>query len=168
MSALRRASDMPATIADTAGEAWEHDLDGALASIPDPHPPSELTVASWLIRAAWAHPLWSWYWLGCVSLRDVPGAPPATIYLPGATHEVFVYALQPDKPVYIDDYPKRLEPANFHGQFIEPDDAAAAARMRRTVQDIVAGRLNPDTDARSAWVARFSDSNLRGGTGAQS
>jgi hypothetical protein len=54
-----------------------------------------------------------------------------------------------------------MEPANFHGQFIEPNDAAAAERIVLTVRDVVDGRLSPDTDYLRCWAKRFSDSNVK-------
>ena len=58
--------------------------------------------------------------------------------------------------------PPLLHPANFHGQFVEPNDAAAAARIRATVQDVLDGKLNPDTDYMRHWMHRFSASNIKG------
>lgn len=155
---------LPVTTPDRKGPhglAWKHDL----AAIEQKHlgklrAPAELTVASWVVHAPYAHPVWHSYLIACVSLRNVAGVPPAKINLPGATHEVMVYALNPDHPVTIDDLPHVLQPANFHGQFIEPSDEAAAARVDQTVQDVIDARLSPDTDYARHWIHRFSDSNV--------
>ena len=55
------------------------------------------TVCSWLLTAPRAHPLWAQYTLGAVRLRDdVPGFPPPYRQFIGATHELFVVALNPE------------------------------------------------------------------------
>lgn len=150
------------TLVGTYGSAWEQDIDKCLQLVPeDDRPPRELSVSSWIVRANYAHPIWSHYWIGCVALRNVEGWPPADIYLPGATHEVMVYALNPDHEPEVDGVPRLLHPANFHGQFIEPDDKAAAMRVRAAVNEVIEARLNPDTDNLRGWVRAFSDSNVK-------
>lgn len=149
-----------------AGMAWQYDIDAISAKRRARHPneaqpPRELSIASWLVHAPAAHPAWHSYSIYCISLRDVPGFPPAVIHLPGATHEVMVLALNPDFPMAVDEQPRHLTPSNFHGQFIEPSDEAAAARIRAVVQEVVDGVLSPDTDFRQQWVERFSASNFK-------
>lgn len=166
---LRLAKEAKPELYGYAGMAWLHDTEAAVARLGrDGQPPLELTVASWLIYRPDAHPMWSYYWLGCVSLRDVPNAPPPLILLEGATHEVMLYALNPGVDPALDQAPSFLMPGNFHGQFIESSDDAAALRIRATVQDLVEGRLNPDTDHVSSWKERFSDSNSRRPSGIDS
>jgi hypothetical protein len=124
-------------------------------------PPLELTVASWILRVPGAHPFWAFYWIGCVSLKPMAGVPPAIINLPGATHEILLFALNPEIEPALDAEPAWMEPINFAAQFIEPNDHAAAVRIRATVQDVIDGTLNPDTDARSQWIARFGDNGRK-------
>lgn len=162
MSAPKLTKDTPPTLLGQHGEAWEHDLAGAVArGLTNSEAPLDAQVASWIARAPYAHPFWHSYWISCVNLRDFQGVPPAVITLPGATHEVMVFALDPKHETTVDDFPHRLTPVNFVGQFIEPSDEAAAARIRQTVQDVIDGRLSPDTDFRYEWACRFSGSNLR-------
>lgn len=144
---------------DAHGRAWRLDLATIAAKRPN-GPPPELTVAGWIVHAPWAHPVWHSYLVAAISLRKIDGWPAAKINLDGATHEVLVLALDPDVPLAIDQNPRPLMPANFMGQFIEPDDAAAAARIERTVADICRGALSPDTDFVRHWIHRFSASNL--------
>jgi hypothetical protein len=55
------------------------------------------TVCSWLLTAPAAHPLWTQYALSVVRLRDdAPGFPPPRRQFTGATHELFVVALNPE------------------------------------------------------------------------
>ena len=122
--------------------------------------------AGWLIEAPWAHPLWHSYYLTAMHLRHIEGMGPAHIYLEGATHEVVLFALQPDKSrepfAQGEDTAQLLQPANFIAQWIAKDDDEARDKVFECVNDIVAGKLSPDTDFRSEWIVRFSDSNVRG------
>jgi hypothetical protein len=148
-------NELPDLIGDF-GAAWRHDLQAIARSFAQ----RALTVSSWIVQAPNAHPIWTYYWIGCVSLRDTADTPPARIILAGATHEVMVYAINPDHEPAIDEAPALLTPANFHGQFIAGDDTAAAAHVRETVVEILQGRLSPDSDALREWIRRYSDSNL--------
>lgn len=158
---LKLAKDSKPDLMGPAGKAWRQDVAAALANMKrSDTPAADLTVSSWILHVPKAHPMWEYYWLGCVHLRPHPDGPPPMIFLPHATHEVMVYALNPGIDPALDDGPRLLLPANFHGQFIEPSDADAAARVQATVQEIVDGRLSPDTDFQREWVRRYSDSNL--------
>ncbi len=87
--------------------------------------------------------------------------PPAKIMLPGATHEMFLFALDPDHVPEIDKRLHLLTPANFGGQWIAGSDNAAVEYIKSIVSEVCDGALSPDTDFRSMWVERFSDSNMR-------
>jgi hypothetical protein len=154
-------TDAAPTLAGAHGSAWLIDRDTAMQRLGrQGDPRCSVSLKSWVVQAPWAHPLWSCYAVLCVALRDVPGVPAAKINLPGATHEVLLYALDPDHTPAVDEKPRPLIPVNFAGQFIEPSDEAADARIERAVQDVIDGKLNPDTDFRSQWVERFSASNV--------
>lgn len=158
----------PPTLEGPAGCAWEIDLEAlALRNLPG-FEPNHTTVSSWLVYAPAAHPFWSYYEIAAIHLRDVPGMKPATIMRPGSTHEVMLYALSPE----IAPDPKGflsvgwLKPMNFGGQWtvaVRPNpvdlDNAARSKIRGTVEEILAGVLNPDTDGIRQWIDRFSDSN---------
>ena len=83
------------------------------------------------------------------------------MHLEGATHEVMVYALDPDWSARLDECPRWLTPVNYVGQFVEVSDAAAEARVETAVRDILAGALSPDTDYIQHWIARFGASNVK-------
>lgn len=149
------------TMQGKAGNAWLIDMEACARRrglVGDPR--FAVTLPCWIASAPYAHPMWSRYAILSVALREAPGVPQAKVNLDGATHEVMVYALNPDKAPAVDDLPSILHPANFTGQFVAPDDLAAAARVQQAVQDVIDGALNPDSDYLHVWAARFSNSNL--------
>jgi hypothetical protein len=161
---LRHTKDTEPTLRGRLGNAWLVDMAAVSrrrGMVNDPR--AAVTLPAWIASAAYAHPIWSHYLFLCVALRDVPGVPPARIHLAGATHKVMVYALDPASQPAVDDFPRMLQPVNFTGQFQAADDASAEVRVQQAVQDVIDGTLNPDTDARRQWVARFSASNLKDG-----
>jgi len=150
----------------THGRAWRMDLAAILVKQMAQHgkaPPLELNVCGWVAHAPYSHPIWPSVAINCISLRDVPGWPPATIHLQGATHELFVGAINPEVDVRLDETPDILRPLNFAGQFICASDDDARERVEQAVRDICDGTLNPDSDNRSAWGDRFSRSNAKPG-----
>ena len=161
---LRLTENTAPTMRGRLGDAWLIDMEAVSRRrgiVGDPR--ASVTLPCWIASAAYAHPLWSHYCIMCIALREVPGVPAAKVTLENATHEVMVYALDPDRKPAVDDFPRMLQPVNFVGQFIEADDLSAAARVQQAVQDVIDGTLNPDTDFRRLWVARFSGSNLKPG-----
>jgi hypothetical protein len=121
-------------------------------------------IASWLVEAPWAHPMWHSYWICLLHLRPTPDGRPTKFYVDGATHELWLYALDPDQPrqTMLDTGQfKLLLPTNFAAQFIEPDDEAAKARVAETVRLICIGTLSPDTDFIRQWAALFGDNMLK-------
>jgi hypothetical protein len=160
----------PPTLVDAHGEAWQIDVARSRA-LAGENEESDSTVALWIVYAPWAHPFWSYYFIGAIHLRPIPKLPPAKINLPGATHEVIVFALSPDfVPDPVDSKKnRRLSPVNFVGQWIVPDrpnpvdlDRGAREKIDGVVLEIIRGKLSPDTDFRHQWVLRFSASNRRG------
>lgn len=150
----------PATIIGTAGQAWAVDLDAIRATAKRTE---DGGVAEWVIEATWAHPLWHSYLIMLLHLREFKGQPrPPVIYLEGATHEIILFALNPEKPRTVHKHPEWLEPANFSAHFIEPSDAAAKARVEKDIHDICDGVLSPDTDYTQHWIARYNASMIRG------
>jgi hypothetical protein len=118
-------------------------------------------VSGWLVEAPWAHPLWHSYRISLIHLRPVPGLPAAHITLHGATHEMMVFALDPDAPregILTGGPCPILRPTNFAAQMIEDSDDAGAQRVERAVQMICQGKLSPDTDYIRQWVSLFGDS----------
>jgi hypothetical protein len=151
------------TKSSATGRAWCFDVPELLSRHAS-NTEQDATIGIWMVEAPWAHPLWHSYVLFLVHLRPADGVEPAIISLPGATHQFFLYALDPSQPRQgmIDDAIFRwLLPMNFSAQLMAADDAAAIARMDQTVDEILAGSLSPDTDFINAWIARFGDNQLK-------
>jgi hypothetical protein len=118
-------------------------------------------TCQWLITAPVYHPLWSQYALGVISLTiDLPDLPPAKLRFPGATHELFVAALNPEYGPWTPETAiagiRWLEPINIVEQWTATDD-----EMREMANlcawGVTAGHLIPETaDApaaiRAAWL----------------
>lgn len=160
----------PPTLTGAHGEAWEIDVPKARALAGDTED-SDSTVAMWIVFAPWAHAFWSYYLIGAINLRPSKALPAPKIYAPGFTHEILVYALDPTAvPDTVDTSKiRKLRPVNFAGQWrveVRPNpvdqDRAAAAKIRVTVEEILAGVLSPDSDFIDDWIKRFSSSNVRG------
>lgn len=119
---------------------------------------------TWVLKAPWAHPLWHSYAVIIYDLTTkVDGLPDPVIYMEGATHELMVLALNPEKPVGPGLH--FLRPANHGYQFKADSNEAATARVIALLDEMAAGILSPDTDFRSMWDVRFRDgvSLLKGG-----
>ena len=147
--------------------AWLLDHDKILekAGLSD-RKDEDALVASWIVCAPWAHPLWHSYTIHLVHLRPLPNKE-TRFYLEGATHELWVHALDPAKHIcdvidgYDSPFPMMLQPKNYADQFIAENDAAALERMERVVRLICDGNLSPDTDFISQWVALFGGHMLK-------
>lgn len=141
------------------GKAWRCDREAALLS-RGIDPAEDGTLDHWIIEAPSYHPAWHSYSLCLVHLRPLRTPRRTLFYLEGATHELWLYALDPGadrRRTLATGIPAWLTPANYVGQFIEISDDLARARIGETVQDICDGRLSPDTDHVSSWKARFGD-----------
>jgi hypothetical protein len=162
-------ANVPQTTPDKSsayGAAWKIDMDSIRADHPDK---VDSTVAAWIVFAPWAHPAWCCYAIMAIHLRPTDGLKDPVIRLPTATHEVWVYALDPDRePDLRNPIKTYLTPANFVGQWTSQVrrnpvdlDRDAARKIELHIDEILAGELSPDTDFIQEWVVRFSDSNLR-------
>lgn len=147
------------------GRAWKVDMD-AIRIKYNIAPENDGTVAAWIVEAPWAHPAWHSYVIYCVHLRPLPDNRRTLIYFPEATHEILLFALDPHHPrqpiIEGKDSPHRLTPSNFAAQFVEISDELAAERIEQCAREIVEGKLSPDTDFISQWIARFNDSMMKG------
>lgn len=119
--------------------------------------------ANFLIFAPGAHPFWSWHVLMAIHLRDVPGQDkPPVKRSPSVTHELMVYALDPDVPppdprnwpLPADGGEPRLRmlsPPDAVVQFEVGSDEHATEIVTLAAQACTAGHLIPDSDHRALW-----------------
>lgn len=115
----------------------------------------------WGLHLPGAHPIWNDYVILLYDLTT-PLTETPIIYLDGATHEILLYAVNPDRQLLpetpiADYYPALLHPANHGYQFKAASNDAATARIQLLVDEMLNNTLSPDTDWRSAWDAKFAD-----------
>jgi hypothetical protein len=155
----------PPIVSGPHGRAWLSDMAG-IARLHNANPENDATLAAWIVEAPWAHPAWHSYSVVLVHLRPLPHARERTlVHLDGATHELWVYALDPtkdrNKMLIGKERGFWLQPINFAAQFIETSDDLALARVRAAVQEICDGDLCPDTDFIRDWARRFGDNMMK-------
>lgn len=136
----------------TSGKAWELIL---------PQADAERLVASWVIHAPYAHPMWSNYLLEVVTLRDGLEPPVKHRYLERATHEMHLTVLHPGSVPVLDGRNTEMRPLNFAAQLTLLSDEHARVLLKPAVMDVIEGRLNPDTDFVRMWADRFGDNMMR-------
>lgn len=156
----------PPTLSQGPTHAWRLDLE----RIRNERFPGkqDAMVGGWVIFAPWANMAWSYYLLGCIHLRPVPGFGSPKLYSIDATHEIILAALDPGYVVdLLDPYKRHLLPLNYAGQICiqerNPVDADKLAMLKldEAVAAIMEMRLNPDTDAISQWKERFGDNMFK-------
>lgn len=158
---LRMRADVPPMMIGPHGRAWQYDL-AHVRKLRGVGPDDDATIASWVIEAPWANMMWHSYNLFVLHLRQMPDKRPLIIHLPGATHELGLFALDPEWRLDLTQNPRWLHPGNFAAQFVAGSDESAAQHIMDCVTDIVGGRLNPDTDATQSWIQRFNASMIKG------
>jgi hypothetical protein len=153
----------PPIVSGPHGRAWLCDV-ALIQRSRNIKPEYDALLADWIVEAPWAHPAWHSYAVVLVHLRPVPDRE-TKFYLDGATHELWVLALDPNKDrnkILIGRERKYwLQPINFAAQFIEPTDELALTRVRAAVQEICDGVLCPDTDFIRQWATRFGDNMMQ-------
>jgi len=152
-------------IAGTAGKAWQIDLK-ALRQNLGCSERDDAMVAVWVVEAPFANPFWHSYAMVLVHLRPLADARPTKFYLDGATHEMWLAALNPDVPraraILGMETWAPLAPLNFAAQIKEASDDAAQGRIRDAVSRVCTGTLNPDTDFIRQWMHLFGDNMIKG------
>lgn len=108
-------SETPPTLRGRAGTA-------------EPVPPRGVQLAGYLLTLPGAHPFWWHYLLSVVHLRSESDLPPPALRFQEATHELTLFALDPETPPQPDDPHswKVLTPANLGEQFVATDEQIPA------------------------------------------
>lgn len=155
--------DIEPSIKGAHGRAWPVDI-AATRQRVSVKPELDGTVAFWIVEATWAHMAWHSYAIIVVHLRPLAEPRETTFYVDGATHEIWVYALNPEHargPMIKGQSLALLTPKNFAAQFIEISDDLACARVAKAVKMICDGELSPDTDFMRQWIALFGDNMVK-------
>lgn len=148
------------------GAAWEVDVEAFRRTLGNTADDDAL-LTSWIMEVPEAHPVWNSYLIFMLHLRPLPGRAEAIIHLTGATHEMELWAIDPDAKrgaIILGEtnpWPWVLHPGNFAAQLVAADDTAAIATLEDAVAAVVAGRLNPDTDFIRQWAERYGDNMLK-------
>jgi hypothetical protein len=100
-------------------------------------------VAAWFLTCPGQSPAWSNFQLSAVHLRAEAGLPAPVVHVKNATHEVLLFALNPDANPVRDDVEtwQPMRPLNLAEQIQVPSDQAAAALLELTAQAVVDGLL---------------------------
>lgn len=159
----------PPAIEGPFGRAWRCDLD-VQRRLLNVAAENDGTVAHWIIEAPWAHPIWHSYSIILVHLRPLAHQRTARgdktlIYLDGATHEMWVMAIDPaadrNEIMRRSVMGEWMTPKNFAAQFIAPSDDGAKDRIAAAVRGICDGMLSPDTDFQNDWKRLFGDNMFK-------
>lgn len=149
-----------------AGQAWWRPRDPRLIATD---------IGAWLLYCPEAHPFWRFWLLSGCSLREFPGVPPATITVPGATHEVAIWSIDPNHRIDIELFrlgtwrggkPRPLlQPPDLVHQLTLGPDELAEMLLELMVRMMMAGEMSPDSDHRARWeqVLNKVGADLRGG-----
>jgi hypothetical protein len=120
-----------------AGHAHE------VVTIKVDQPDQQATLATWFLNCPGQSAAWDRYLLSVIHLRPIAGVKPAGIRVPGATHEVVLVALDPDKHPH-PTKPRTwafLRPVNVAEQITLPDDNAARHVAKLAARAVVDGVL---------------------------
>lgn len=112
-------------------------------------------LAGWILYCPGAHLMWSYWYVGLVHLRELPGVQSAHKQYAEAEYETMVFAINPDAgDVDPDDGPfPHLEPFDHVVQFHGVNDAQAVHVIERMLSLVMSGEISPDQDYRQIWRA---------------
>ena len=149
----------PAAYTGTHGRAWPCNRAAALRAARV-KAGADAVIADWIITTPAAHHLVHTCHLALLHLRPGPAGDDVRISVPGATHELWVMAMDPRAPredlVHGTALPVHHYYAQvFAAQIVAADDADAIARMAATITLIVNGDLNPVDQPQ--WIELFGD-----------
>lgn len=163
---ITRPLSAPAAHRGRYGRAWRVDLAAIRSRLTLFRKPDAM-VAHWVVEAPWSSEVVHSYSLVLAHLRFQLGGQPATRYLEGATHELALWAINPQaeradmlaRPVE----PQRqwLQPAVFAAQLVCPSDEAAEKAVFVGVELICSGRLSPHPAHARSWAQLYGDNMLR-------
>jgi len=128
-------------------------------------------LAAWFIEADVGvldpYGITAWY-IGCVSLRDMPGVTPANRHYPDAQFELSAWSIDPNKGVTIELYDRRVEQGDdggAEGVLLTPPDIVfqwhgttdehAIQILEAFIRAVVLGRMSPSRPVVVDYARRF-------------
>ena len=149
----------PADRAGNHGVAWRCNRAAALRHhrMKAHHDP---VIADWIVTAPDAHDLVHSCHIALMHLRAVHARDAVQIAVPGATHELWVMALDPAAPRAAIVHGRALPLHHyfaqvFCAQIAAPDDPEAITRITAAIALILNGDLNPVDQPQ--WIELFGD-----------
>jgi len=139
-----------------AARAWKARINRADIT----NPAHEATVLGWLINGPGFHPFWSWWLLTVISLRDIPGVPPAKKQYALAEWELMILSLNPEFPPPDPDTlggMHHLTPPDLVYQFHGVGEDRVHQLAHVAIDAICKGEMSPDQDYRTAWKMFLDD-----------
>lgn len=121
----------------------------------------EAHVDGWLVERPGAHMLWRHWMVACISLRDIPGVPPAVKRYPEAEFELSIVTADPGTPakpavLTIEEAEANglalLQPPDVVFQFHGVPELEARTICKLVVDTIVNKGVSPDSDFRQWWM----------------
>lgn len=138
------APDKEKSIRGNVRRAWR---------VPPP-PNAPALLSQWLMFCPEVHPVWSYWLLSLIHLRDIPGTPKPIKTDPRNEYELSVYALDPEcRPDARNQESLRpLLPPDQVDQFYTLGDEQGALDIAAAMVDaVVCGEISPDSDFRDSW-----------------
>lgn len=152
------ATEIEPTYSGPSGKAWKCEYEQPAVMSVEDRISFELTLRQYILYAPSAHPFWSWYFLGGISLRDPPGSEPSKKHFEGATHELLVMSLDPDRPAPRPNgkFGKQgqlapLSPPDHVIQTMFVNDEQFGEIVDLFAKAVANGLLSPDSDWRERW-----------------
>lgn len=136
------------------GKAWKVNL-----AIATQYKPWQATLSLFIVNLPGVVREWSWYLIGTIHLRDLPGVQKANRLSPEYEFELCVIALDPEKPLPDPDRAPNeqsniyhmLVPEQVRVQFHNLDDKEAVHLTEAVVMTTLAGALPPVPQATGHW-----------------
>jgi hypothetical protein len=130
------------------GRAWVMEMG------PEHRRDQDASIIGYVLNGPW-HPLWSWWMVSVVHLRDLPGMTPAKKHYPEAEYEFLIVSIDPQtRPDPDRPFPqnvKYLTPVDVCEQFHGVTDDQAAEICTAAIRAITRGSASPNQDYRSWW-----------------
>ena len=119
-------------------------------------------LGTWLVEGPF-HPMWDQWLVSVITLSHIDGVQDAHQQFPGATHELSMIAINPERRCDIDAFeetgdwgdpavPKFLTPIDQQVQWSNGTDDEARDIGALAIRTIANGHASPDSDYRAWWT----------------